>query len=110
MAPPVCPTAVVNVVLNNHTYTATASGNTWSTSGAGKSVIPLNLANGNYTVTVSGTDANGNSGSGQGQLLVDKVLPQVIINTFAGDNAVNAAEVVANQTLSGRVVGGRAGR
>ncbi len=99
--------SVVNVVLNNHTYTATASGNTWSLQVPVNDV--LNLANGNYTVTVSGTDANGNSGSGQGQLLVDKVLPQVIINTFAGDNVVNAAEVVANQTLSGRVVGAAQG-
>ncbi len=36
---------------------------------------------------MSGTDAAGNSGSAEATLLVDTVLPQVIINTFAGDNS-----------------------
>ncbi|MFG3824856.1 Ig-like domain-containing protein, partial [Escherichia coli] len=42
-------------------------------------------------------------------LLVDTVLPQVIINTFAGDNIVNNAEAAADQTLSGVVVGAAQG-
>ncbi len=65
----------------------------------------LNLANTNYIVTASATDVTGNTGTAQSNLLVDTVLPQVIINTFAGDNVVNNAEAAADQTLSGRVVG-----
>ncbi|MBR7370894.1 Ig-like domain-containing protein, partial [Klebsiella variicola] len=42
-------------------------------------------------------------------LLVDTVLPQVIVNTFAGDNLVNNAEAAVDQTLSGRVTGAAAG-
>lgn len=62
-------------------------------------------ANTNYIVTASATDVTGNTGTAQSNLLVDTVLPQVIINTFAGDNVVNNAEAAADQTLSGRVVG-----
>ncbi|WP_423777030.1 Ig-like domain-containing protein [Enterobacter asburiae] len=69
----------------------------------------LNLANTLYTVSVSGTDSVGNSGSAEANLLVDTVLPQVIINTFAGDNLVNNAEAGVDQTLSGRVTGAAAG-
>ena len=49
------------------------------------------------------------TGSAEATLLVDTVLPQVIINTFAGDNTVNNAEVAVDQTLSGRVTGAAAG-
>lgn len=37
------------------------------------------------------------------------MLPQVIVNTFAGDNTVNNAEAAVDQTLSGRVTGAAAG-
>ncbi|WP_407080880.1 Ig-like domain-containing protein [Enterobacter hormaechei] len=69
----------------------------------------LDLANTLYTVSVSGTDSVGNSGSAEANLLVDTVLPQVIVNTFAGDNLVNNAEAAVDQTLSGRVTGAAAG-
>ena len=52
----------------------------------------LLILNTNYTVTASATDVTGNTGTAQSNLLVDTVLPQVIINTFAGDNIVNNAE------------------
>ncbi|WP_444550954.1 Ig-like domain-containing protein [Enterobacter hormaechei] len=69
----------------------------------------LDLANTLYTVSVSGTDSVGNSGSAEANLLVDTALPQVIVNTFAGDNLVNNAEAAVDQTLSGRVTGAAAG-
>ncbi|WP_425983755.1 Ig-like domain-containing protein [Enterobacter hormaechei] len=69
----------------------------------------LDLANTLYTVSVSGTDSVGNSGSAEANLLVDTALPQVILNTFAGDNLVNNAEAAVDQTLSGRVTGAAAG-
>ena len=93
----------VNVTLNNVTYSAQVNGGVWSLSVPVSDV--LNLANTNYIVTASATDVTGNTGTAQSNLLVDTVLPQVIINTFAGDNVVNNAEAAADQTLSGRVVG-----
>ncbi|KSY77707.1 type 1 secretion target domain-containng protein [Enterobacter sp. 50793107] len=99
--------SVVNVTLNNVSYQATVNNGIWSVQVPVSDV--LNLANTLYTVSVSGTDAAGNSGSTEATLLVDTVLPQVIINTFAGDNLVNNAEVAVDQTLSGRVTGAAAG-
>ncbi|EOF9307512.1 Ig-like domain-containing protein [Enterobacter cloacae] len=99
--------SVVNVTLNNVSYQATVNNGIWSVQVPVSDV--LNLANTLYTVSVSGTDAAGNSGSAEAALLVDTVLPQVIINTFAGDNLVNNAEVAVDQTLSGRVTGAAAG-
>ncbi len=99
--------SVVNVTLNNVSYQATVNNGIWSVQVPVSDV--LNLANTLYTVSVSGTDAAGNSGSAEATLLVDTVLPQVIINTFAGDNLINNAEVAVDQTLSGRVTGAAAG-
>ncbi|MGF2399371.1 Ig-like domain-containing protein [Enterobacter cloacae] len=99
--------SVVNVTLNNASYQATVNNGIWSVQVPVSDV--LNLANTLYTVSVSGNDAAGNSGSAEATLLVDTVLPQVIINTFAGDNLVNNAEVAVDQTLSGRVTGAAAG-
>ncbi|HFG3507735.1 TPA: Ig-like domain-containing protein [Escherichia coli] len=97
----------VSVTLNNFTYSAQVSGGVWSLSVPVSDVV--NLANTNYTVTASATDVTGNTGTAQSNLLVDTVLPQVIINTFAGDNIVNNAEAGADQTLSGVVVGAEQG-
>ncbi|MBA7993495.1 Ig-like domain-containing protein [Citrobacter freundii] len=97
----------ITVTLNNVNYQATVENGIWSVQVPVSDV--LNLANTLYTVSVSGTDSVGNSGSADANLLVDTVLPQVIINTFAGDNLVNNAEVAVDQTLSGRVTGAAAG-
>jgi hypothetical protein len=40
---------------------------------------------------------------------VESVLPGVIINTIAGDDVINAAELAAGQTISGKVVNAEAG-
>ena len=97
----------VTVTLNNVSYQATVENGIWTVQVPVSDV--LNLANTLYTVSVSGTDGVGNSGSAEANLLVDTVLPQVIINTFAGDNLVNNAEAGVDQTLSGRVTGAAAG-
>ena len=99
--------SAITVTLNNVNYQATVENGIWSVQVPVSDV--LNLANTLYTVSVSGTDSVGNSGSADANLLVDTVLPQVIINTFAGDNLVNNAEVAVDQTLSGRVTGAAAG-
>ncbi|MBF9769777.1 Ig-like domain-containing protein [Enterobacter asburiae] len=97
----------VTVTLNNVSYQTTVENGIWAVQVPVSDV--LNLANTLYTVSVSGTDSVGNSGSAEANLLVDTVLPQVIINTFAGDNLVNNAEAGVDQTLSGRVTGAAAG-
>ncbi|AOP86854.1 type 1 secretion target domain-containng protein [Enterobacter kobei] len=99
--------SAITVTLNNVNYPATVENGIWSIQVPVSDV--LNLANTLYTVTVSGTDSVGNSSSAEANLLVDTVLPQVIINTFAGDNLVNNAEAGVDQTLSGRVTGAAAG-
>ncbi|MCU6323591.1 Ig-like domain-containing protein, partial [Enterobacter quasiroggenkampii] len=99
--------SAITVTLNNVSYQATVENGIWAVQVPVSDV--LNLANTLYTVSVSGTDSVGNSGSAAATLLVDTVLPQVIINTFAGDNLVNNAEAGVDQTLSGRVTGAAAG-
>ncbi|ORC22883.1 type 1 secretion target domain-containng protein [Enterobacter cloacae subsp. cloacae] len=99
--------SAIIVTLNNVDYQATVENGIWTVQVPVSDV--LNLANTLYTVSVSGTDSVGNSGSAEANLLVDTVLPQVIINTFAGDNLVNNAEAGVDQTLSGRVTGAAAG-
>ncbi|SAF63676.1 type 1 secretion target domain-containng protein [Enterobacter hormaechei] len=99
--------SAVTVTLNNVNYQATVENGRWSVQVPVSDV--LDLANTLYTVSVSGTDSVGYSGSAEANLLVDTVLPQVIVNTFAGDNLVNNAEAAVDQTLSGRVTGAAAG-
>ncbi len=99
--------STVTVTLNNVNYQATVENGRWSVQVPVSDV--LDLANTLYTVSVSGTDSVGNSGSAEANLLVDTALPQVIVNTFAGDNLVNNAEAAVDQTLSGRVTGAAAG-
>ncbi|HHA1824767.1 TPA: Ig-like domain-containing protein [Enterobacter hormaechei subsp. xiangfangensis] len=99
--------SAVTVTLNNVNYQATLENGRWSVQVPVSDV--LDLANTLYTVSVSGTDSVGNSGSAEANLLVDTALPQVIVNTFAGDNLVNNAEAAVDQTLSGRVTGAAAG-
>ncbi|WP_421514289.1 Ig-like domain-containing protein [Enterobacter ludwigii] len=99
--------SAITVTLNNVNYQTVVENGSWSVQVPVSDV--LQLANTLYTVSVSGTDSVGNSGSAEAKLLVDTVLPQVVINTFAGDNRVNNAEVAADQTISGRVTGAAAG-
>ncbi|MDU7098663.1 MAG: Ig-like domain-containing protein, partial [Enterobacter sp.] len=85
--------SAITVTLNNVSYQATVENGIWAVQVPVSDV--LNLANTLYTVSVSGTDSVGNSGYAGATLLVDTVLPQVVINTFAGDNLVNNAEATA---------------
>ncbi|HGF1364692.1 TPA: Ig-like domain-containing protein, partial [Enterobacter cloacae] len=62
-----------------------------------------------YTLNATATNGVGNSVSNSANLLVDTALPTVTINTVAGDNVINAAEVAAGQTISGTVANAEAG-
>lgn len=96
------------VTLNGINYTATTdtSGN-WSVTVPAANVSALGEAN--YAVTASVTDTAGNSASTSHQALVDSALPVVTINAVAIDDVINAAEVTAGQTLSGKVSGAASG-
>ncbi|MGE9568919.1 Ig-like domain-containing protein, partial [Escherichia coli] len=58
-----------------------------------------------YQISASATDSAGNSGSTTHTVKVESLLPGVIINTVAGDDIINAAEIAVNQTISGQVSG-----
>ncbi|ERC73849.1 bacterial Ig-like domain family protein [Escherichia coli Bd5610_99] len=100
--------AQVTVTLNGHNYSATtdASGN-WTLTVPVSDLAALGQAN--YTVSASATSAPGNTASSQANLLVDSGLPDVTINTVAGDDIINAAEAGADQTISGVVTRAAAG-
>ncbi|KNC91559.1 hypothetical protein GM30_23075, partial [Trabulsiella odontotermitis] len=93
--------STVTVTLNGVQYTATVASGVWSVQVPVADVV--DLVSTTYTVTASGTNAAGNTGTAQAPLQVDTLLPQVIIDTFAGNNLVNNAEAGIDQTLSGRV-------
>ena len=98
----------ITVTLNGILYAATADASgSWSVTVPAGAVSALGEAN--YTVTANVTDSVGNSASASHSVLVDSSLPVVTIDTLAGDNIVNAAEVAAGQTLSGKVTNAAAG-
>ncbi|HHY3018609.1 TPA: Ig-like domain-containing protein [Enterobacter hormaechei subsp. steigerwaltii] len=99
---------VVTVTLNGKNYAATtASDGTWSLTVPAADLAGLGEAN--YTLSAAATNGVGNSVSNTANLLVDTALPTVTINTVAGDNVINAAEVAAGQTISGKVANAEAG-
>ncbi|WP_413540495.1 Ig-like domain-containing protein [Enterobacter asburiae] len=99
---------VVTVTLNGKNYAATtAADGTWSLTVPAADLAGLGEAN--YTLSATATNGVGNSVSNTATLLVDTALPTVTINTVAGDNVINAAEVAAGQTISGKVANAEAG-
>lgn len=51
----------------------------------------------------------GNSGSASHTVTVESVLPGVTINAIATDDVINAGEVSAGQSISGKVINAEAG-
>ena len=94
----------VTVMLNGLAYSATtdSSGN-WSVTVPASAVGALGEAV--YQISASATDSAGNSGSTTHTVNVESLLPGVIINTVAGDDIINAAEIAVAQTISGQVTG-----
>jgi len=99
---------LVTVTLNGKQYTATtAADGGWSLTVPAADLAALGEAN--YTLSATATNTVGNSVSNTANLQVDTALPTVTINTVAGDNVINAAEVAAGQTIGGKVVNAEAG-
>lgn len=81
-------------MLNGKAYSAQVDDNgKWTTTVPASEVGQLGEAL--YTVTASATDSVGNSTSASHTVNVESVLPGVIINTIAGDDVINAAELAA---------------
>ena len=100
--------AIVTVMLNGKAYSATVDDNgLWTATVPADQVGALGEAI--YTLTASATDAVGNSTSVTHTVNVESVLPGVTINTVAGDDIINTAELATGQTLSGTVVNAEAG-
>ena len=94
----------VTVMLNGLAYSATTDGSgNWSVTVPASSVGALGEAV--YQISASATDSAGNSGSTTHTVNVESLLPGVIINTVAGDDIINAAEIAVAQTISGQVTG-----
>nr|WP_249550006.1 Ig-like domain-containing protein [Escherichia coli] len=90
----------VTVTFNGQTWSATVgSGGSWSV------FIPAQqfagLSDGSYTISASVTDQAGNPGSASRGVTLNGDVPTVTINTFAGDDVVNAAEHGSSLVISG---------
>lgn len=93
--------ATIVVTLNNKQYTAVADGK-----GQWQLVIPkadmgLLLDGKDYTITYTATDIAGNETSTTATVNTNFGTPKITIDPFTGDNVINGAEVLLNQTLSG---------
>lgn len=90
----------VSVTLNGKNYTALVGVD-------GKWAIPLSpadltaLPQGTNNIVATLTDAAGNTTTINGSFNVKTLLPTVTVTPLTGDNALNAAEVKTDQTLSG---------
>ncbi|MBC3253859.1 Ig-like domain-containing protein, partial [Serratia fonticola] len=68
------------------------------------------LPDGTPALSVTVTDAAGNSNTLNTTVTVDETAPTLTINTIAGDDILNAAEVLVAQTVSGTASVADAGR
>ncbi|NDO79920.1 hypothetical protein CJP72_03750, partial [Citrobacter sp. NCU1] len=98
--------ASINVMLNGKEYTATVSNGSWSVTVPAADVAKL--PEGGLTLTATATDAAGNSTTATHAFSVDSRNPVITIDAL-GDDILNAAEVAADQTLSGNVTGAAEG-
>ncbi len=90
----------VTVTFNGQSWSATVgSGGNWSV------FIPAQqfagLSDGSYTISASVSDQAGNPGSASRGVTLNGDVPTVTINTFAGDDVVNAAEHGSSLVISG---------
>uniref|UniRef100_UPI00313E739D Ig-like domain-containing protein n=1 Tax=Citrobacter sp. NCU1 TaxID=2026683 RepID=UPI00313E739D len=98
--------ASINVMLNGKEYTATAVDGGWILTIPRADVTKL--PEGGLTLTATATDAAGNSTTATHAFSVDSRNPAITIDAL-GDDILNAAEVAADQTLSGSVTGAAEG-
>lgn len=99
--------ATLVVTVNGKNYPAIVADGKWRLElPAGDVAL---LPEGAVSVTAVVTDAHGNSATVAHDITVDTVRPTVLINTFGGDNIIDAAEIAKPQILSGKVTGAQSG-
>ncbi|WP_431223659.1 Ig-like domain-containing protein [Serratia sp. L9] len=103
------PGQTVTVTLGGKTYTGTVDG-----SGHWSVTVPAAdlqaLPDGTPALSVVVTDAAGNSNTLNTTVTVDATAPTLTVNVIAGDDVLNAAEVLASQTVTGSASLADAGR
>ena len=98
----------VTVTMGTESYTATVTPEgRWSLALTPAQLDVFN--DGTYAVSVTATDIAGNSTTISNSLVLDTSAPDLTINAFAADNALNYAESIVPQTLSGTAGGAEAG-
>ncbi|MGP2503014.1 Ig-like domain-containing protein [Pantoea ananatis] len=101
-------TGVVTVVINGVDYSTTidANGN-WTTA-----ILPVSdfgSTDGPVTITVNATDGT-DTVTTSGTVQIDLTAPVLTINSFTGDDVVNASESSTRQTISGTADTSETGR
>ena len=101
-------TGVVTVVINGVDYSTTidANGN-WTT--ATLPVSDFGSTDGPVTITVNATDGT-DTVTTSGTVQIDLTAPVLTINSFTGDDVVNASESSTRQTISGTADTSETGR
>lgn len=90
----------VVVEINNQRFTTTVnSDGTWRIELPAGSLATLPSGEQSYTVTL--TDSAGNSQQASGTVSVKSAQPLLSVDTFTGDNTLNAAEARTDQWLTG---------
>lgn len=98
----------VSVTLNGKNYTALVGADgKWAISLSPADLAALPQGTNNIVATL--TDAAGNTTTINGSFNVKTLLPTITVTPLTGDNALNAAEVKTDQTLSGTTKNAAAG-
>ena len=100
--------ASVTVTVGDESYPATVNADGSWTLDLSAAALGA-LAQGGNSLVVTATDANGNSASVTESFTVNTNAPTVVINDFTGDNAIDYAESIVTQTLSGTAAGAEIG-
>jgi hypothetical protein len=94
----------VTVTIDGQAFQADVNGDAWSlpVNGPVKSLL---LAQGAHSIRATVDDAAGNSAAARASIEVDTDLPTIGIDTVAGDNVVNAAELASLSAITGTTTG-----
>lgn len=90
----------VTITLNGKNYTATVTGDRWTTTIPTADLALLSDGQ-RYTISVSAQDSAGNIGQVGQSLLVDTTPPEIIISPVSGDGMLNATEHGLALVISG---------
>ncbi|CAD5109273.1 Ig-like domain-containing protein [Zestomonas carbonaria] len=94
----------VGVTINGQVFAATVTGDTWTL--AMTPTVKAALAQGVNEILASVSDRAGNPASSVASVTVDTSVPTIAIDgPVAGDNVINAAELVALTSLGGSTTG-----